>query len=119
MKKIKNLKIDFVEFPVGNIEYFQKTKLFYSSVFNWKYQDWGEDYSDTSDSGIGSGINGDDSHKTKNPLVVIYVENIEEKREEVIKHGGKLVKEIFSFPGGKRFHFTDPSGNELALWSDK
>jgi uncharacterized protein len=115
----RNSKIEYIEFPVNDAEAYQKTKSFYINVFNWKYQDWGNDYSDTKDSGIGSGINADSSHNTKNTLVVIYAGDIEEKKNEVIKFGGIIVKDIFSFPGGRRFHFTDPSGNELSVWSDK
>ena len=117
--KNKNSKINYVEFPINDKKKFQKAKLFYSSVFKWNYKDWGDDYSDTQDSGVSSGINADSSHNTENLLVVIYVENIKEIKENVKKSGGKIIKDIFSFPGGKRFHFTDPGGNELAVWSDK
>jgi uncharacterized protein len=112
-------KIDFIEFPIKNFKDFTKTKTFYSNVFNWKYKDWGDDYSDTKDSGLGSGLNGDASHKPKYPLAVIYVEDLESSKEQIINSGGKITKEIFSFHGGRRFHFNDPSGNELAVWSDK
>jgi predicted enzyme related to lactoylglutathione lyase len=53
------------------------------------------------------------------PLVVLYAVDLEDVEAAVRSHGGTVVKEIFSFPGGRRFHFTDPSGNELAVWSDK
>jgi len=117
--KIKEAQIDYIEFPVKSVEDFKKTKSFYTKVFGWQYQDWGEEYSDTKDSGIGSGLNVDKSHSTKHTIAVIYVEDIEAAKEDVTKAGGKIVKEIFSFPGGRRLHFTDPAGNELAAWSDK
>ena len=117
--KIQDAKINYIEFPVKTNEDLQKTKSFYTKVFGWEYQDWGEDYSDTKDSGLGSGLNVDKSHKTKQPLAVIYVVNIETKKDEVIKAGGKIEKDIFPFPGGRRFHFVDPAGNELAVWSDR
>jgi predicted enzyme related to lactoylglutathione lyase len=120
MKK-KNLKahFDFIEFPVKSVSDLEKTKSFYSSVFKWSYKDWGDDYSDTKDSGLGSGLNSDSTHKSKYPLAVIYEENIEMSKESVVSAGGIITRDIFSFPGGRRFHFTDPAGNELAVWSDK
>jgi uncharacterized protein len=118
-KETQKGKIDYIEFPVKSVEDMKKTKSFYSKIFGWEYQDWGEDYADTKDSGLGSGLNVDRSHKTKQPLAVIYVKDIETKKDEVVKAGGKIEKDIFSFPGGRRFHFVDPAGNELAVWSDK
>ncbi len=112
-------KIDYIEFPVKSGKDLVKTKLFYSTVFGWEYQDWGEDYADTKDSGLGIGLNADNSHKTNQPLAVINVGDIETVKNEILKAGGKVVKDIFSFPGGRRFHFVDPAGNELAVWSDK
>lgn len=112
-------KIDFVEFPAQSIEEIASTKRFYSEVFGWVFKDWGEDYIDTSSSGLACGLNADPQHKPHKPLVVIYTEDIELARSKVLQAGGTLTKEIFSFPGGRRFHFTDPASNELAVWSDK
>ena len=117
--KKQNAHFDFIEFPAKSLDDLLKTKSFYSSVFGWIYKDWGDDYSDTKDSGVGSGLNADPSHKSAHPIAVIYVEAIEESKKAVVAAGGRITRDIFSFPGGRRFHFTDPTGNELAVWSDK
>ena len=118
-KKTRYTCIDFIEFPIKSIDNLAKTKSFYSSVFGWSYTDWGDDYSDTKDSGVGSGLNADPSHRSKHPLAVIYVNSIEKSKEAVVSAGGQITRDIFSFPGGRRFHFIDPAGSELAVWSDK
>jgi uncharacterized protein len=92
---------------------------FHASVFGWKYQMWGEDYCDTKDSGVASGITGDSSHSTRAPLPVIYTDDLAGAEARVREAGGVVTREVFSFPGGSRFHFRDPSGNELAIWSDR
>ncbi len=109
-------EFDYIELPAGNAEEFAKAKSFYSSVFGWEYQQWGDDYADTKGSGVGSGINGDNPSKAA--LVVIYVADITAAYDSVKAAGGVIVKEIFSFPGGQRFHFKDPAGNELAVWAE-
>lgn len=109
-------KIDLIEFPVKSTQQLKQTKDFFSNVFGWKYNDWGDDYSDTPDSGANSGVNSD--RGASMPLVVIYSSNLEKTKELVIKNGGKIIADIYSFPGGRRFHFTEPNGNELAVWSE-
>jgi len=111
--------IDFIEFPAENVKSLNQTKGFYNKVFGWSYKVWGDDYSDTSSSGVNSGLNADPSHRPSHPLAVIYTEDLEGIREQIIASRGLITREIFSFPGGRRFHFTDPAGNELAVWSDK
>lgn len=111
--------IDYVELPAPSGTAFTAAKQFYSEVFGWTYQDWGPDYADTQGSGIGSGINADPAHQPAAPLVVLFVTEIEAAKERVQKAGGTVSKDIFSFPGGRRFHYIDPAGNELAVWSDK
>ena len=118
MGKHKENCIDFIEFPANDIEGLAQSKRFFSEVFGWSYQDWGDDYSDTSGSGLGSGLNADPDHRPSMPLIVIYSSNLEDTRANVVAAGGKITRDIFSFPGGQRFHFKDPSGNELAAWSD-
>jgi predicted enzyme related to lactoylglutathione lyase len=109
--------IDYVELPAGSIEDLNKTRDFFSKVFGWNYAMYGEDYADTADSGVSSGIN------AENPapaiLPVIYVTDLTETYDAVKAHGAVIVREIFPFPGGKRFHFKDPAGNEIAAWSEK
>jgi uncharacterized protein len=118
-KSERDNRFDFIEFPAENIEGLVQTKNFYQKIFGWSYKDWGDDYSDTQCSGVGSGINADPSHRPHHPLVVIYTVDLESVREKVVGSNGVITREIFSFPGGRRFHFTDPAGNELAVWSDK
>ena len=108
-------QIDLIEFPVKSGEQLKQTKAFFSNVFGWKYTDWGGDYSDTSDSGASSGVNADGGATM--PLTVIYSDDLEKTKEAVVKNGGKVIVDTYSFPGGRRFHFTEPNGNELAVWS--
>jgi uncharacterized protein len=110
---------DFIELPVKDINTLNQTKEFYNKVFGWSYADWGDDYSDTQNSGLGSGLNADPSHRPNYPLAVIYTEDLEGLREKVCESNGVIIREIFSFPGGRRFHFADTAGNELAVWTDK
>lgn len=114
----KENHIDYIEFPAQGREELGRARDFYSGVFGWKYQAWGDDYADTKDSGLGSGINADPAHRTARPLAVIYVSDLTAVLKKVRAAGGSVTKEIFSFPGGRRFHFVDPAGNELAVWSD-
>ncbi|HQZ82022.1 MAG TPA: hypothetical protein PLR83_02265 [Pyrinomonadaceae bacterium] len=109
-------EIDYIELPASTSEDFAKVKSFYGSVFGWEYQQWGDDYADTKSSGVGSGINADGPSKA--PLIVIYVSDIAAAYEKVKNAGGVITKEIFSFPGGQRFHFKDLAGNELAAWAE-
>lgn len=110
--------IDFVEFPGRDAATVAAAKAFYTDVFGWAFRDWGEDYVDTLSSGLSCGFNADPAHAPQQPLVVIHSANLEASHAQVIAAGGRISKEIFSFPGGRRFHFVDPAGNELAIWSD-
>ena len=111
--------IDYVEFPGTSQQNFAAVKRFYSEVFGWSFQDWGPEYSDTKDSGTACGFSAAAEHRPTSPLVVLYASNLEAARERVIKAGGRISKEIVSFPGGRRFHYVDPAGNQLGVWSDK
>lgn len=113
----KNNSINYIELPmVNNAE----TKKFYMQVFEWAFTDWGPNYISFSGANIDGGFNGEGDTQVSNGgvLVVLYADDLNEKYEEVIKAGGEIVKPIFDFPGGKRFHFLDPNGNELAVWSE-
>jgi predicted enzyme related to lactoylglutathione lyase len=112
-------RIDYVEFPSPSKESHAATKRFYGDVFGWTYQSWGDDYSDTKDSGITSGISSASEHRPSKPLIVLFASNLEAVRERIIKAGGRISKDIVPFPGGRRFHYIDPSGNELGVWADK
>lgn len=109
-------QIDYVEFPATDIT---KTKTFYTQVFGWKFEDYGPDYTSFTDGRLAGGFYSGASASTRQPLVVIYAQDLEAFEMKVKSAGGSIVKAIFSFPGGRRFHFTDPNDNELAVWSDK
>lgn len=112
-------QIDFVEFPAASTTAVAEAKSFYGEVFGWSFQEWGDDYIDTKDSGLGSGFNADRAHRPTHPLVVVYSDDLAAALARVVAAGGKVTKDTFAFPGGRRFHFRDPAGNELAVWSDR
>ncbi len=113
-KKLKHEQVQYIEFLSKDIA---RAKSFYTKCFGWKFTDYGDEYcafeGDYVDGGftIGEPVNG-------SILVILYSEDIESSRNKVIQAGGTIVKDIFSFPGGKRFQFTDPDGYELAVWSE-
>lgn len=113
---MKNNHINYVEFKANDL---QKTKDFYSATFGWSFTDYGPNYIAFSDSGLEGGFEKSEGNLVNGALIVLYHENLEQIKALVEQAGGTIVKDIFSFPGGKRLHFTDPSGNELAIWSDK
>ncbi len=110
--------IDFLELPARGPAELASAKNFYASVFGWSFQDWGEDYADIKNSGLSGGLNADAQHRPRHPLAIVYATALEATLEKVRAQNGKITREIFSFPGGRRFHFLDPAGNELAVWSD-
>ena len=112
-------KIDYLEFPAND---FDAVQAFYEKTFNWTFTDYGPDYRAFTDEKLDGGFYKSDSKSnTENGsvLVVLYATDLEKTEQAVKSSGGKITKEIFSFPGGRRFHFLDPNGNELAVWSDK
>ncbi|MFC2141318.1 VOC family protein [Acidobacteriota bacterium] len=109
-------RIDYIELPTVDIN---EAKRFYGDVFGWKFVDYGPDYASFSDGRLNGGFRKEPSVQRGGPLIVLYSVNLETNKESVISAGGTIVTDIFEFPGGRRFHFTDPSGNELAVWSDK
>lgn len=116
MENINN-SINYIELPmIKNAE----TKNFYSKVFEWEFTDWGPDYISFSGANIDGGFNGLGEAQISPPgvLVVLYTNERDKKFKEVKKAGGGITKPIYEFPGGKRFHFRDPNGNELAVWSE-
>ena len=117
---MNNEHINYVEFPARDIA---KTKEFFSNAFGWKFIDYGENYTalDKATSGLDGGFYTAEltSNSSKgSALVVLYSKNLEESLQKVKDNAGIVTEQIFSFPGGRRFHFTEPSGNELAVWSD-
>ena len=103
-------KIDYVELPATDLP---ATKAFYAQAFGWSFTDYGPNYA-AFDEGLDGGFQGDLVEAVKAPLVVIFAEDLEAMLAKVQAAGGEVTKPIFDFPGGRRFHFRDPSGNELA-----
>jgi uncharacterized protein len=108
-------KIDYIEFPAKDIV---KTKTFYEKVFGWKFTDYGPGYTSFEDGRLVGGFTSDGQVADGGPLVIIYRHDLTAAETKVRDAGGKISKEAFAFPGGRRFHFKDPSGNELAVWSE-
>lgn len=112
----KTGKIDYVELPGGDLA---STKAFYAKAFDWKFVDYGPTYSAFEDAGLDGGFQADPKEAPTQPLVILYSEDLEATLARVKEAGGQITVPIFSFPGGRRFHFRDPAGNELAVWSDR
>ena len=108
--------INYVEFKAKDLE---QIKTFYTEVFDWEFTDYGPNYVAFNNSGLEGGFEKTDEEILNGVLVVLYHTDLAAVQQRVLKAKGKISKEIFSFPGGKRFQFIDPSGNELAVWSDK
>jgi predicted enzyme related to lactoylglutathione lyase len=107
-------KIDYVEMPAGDIT---ALKAFYRDAFGWSFTDYGPSYAAYSE-GLDGGFDADASSGLRTPLVVVYAHDLEAMLAKVQAAGGAVVRPIFGFPSGRRFHFTDPSGNEVAVWSE-
>jgi predicted enzyme related to lactoylglutathione lyase len=111
-------KINYVEFPAKDIE---KSKTFFTRVFNWSFVDYGPEYTAFTNEGLNGGFfksNLNCSTATGSALIVFYSNALEETQAKIETSNGKILKPIFTFPGGRRFHFADPNGNEFAVWSD-
>jgi predicted enzyme related to lactoylglutathione lyase len=108
-------KIDYIEFAATDL---RAVKRFYSEAFGWKFTDYGEHYTAFEDGRISGGFHDAAPVVAGGPIVVMYAVDLPASLAKVKAAGGEIVKEIFSFPGGRRFHFADPSGNVLAVWSD-
>ncbi len=108
-------RIDYIEFHAHDID---AAKKFYAACFGWKFTDYGPDYTSFEDGRLSGGFTKAPVQATTSPLIVLYSSNLEETRSLVVQHGATIAKEIFSFPGGRRFHFRDTNGIELAVWSE-
>jgi len=112
-------KINYVEFPSSNIKL---TKQFFTDVFGWEFTDYGPEYTAFSNQGLDGGFYQADlksSTDKGSALVVFYSDDIETTQGKIEQSGGVIIKPVFEFPGGHRFHFAEPAGNEFAVWSDK
>jgi predicted enzyme related to lactoylglutathione lyase len=113
----ENNHVDLIELPARPDD-LAVTRTFYESAFGWAFTDYGA-YVDTAGSGTVLAVNAvADEHQQQMPLTVLYVTDLEAARTAVTDAGGTIRHDIYAFPGGRRFHFTDPAGNELAAWSE-
>eukprot|EP00634_Sargassococcus_sp_CCMP2135_P003280 CAMPEP_0198649976 /NCGR_PEP_ID=MMETSP1467-20131203/4649_1 /TAXON_ID=1462469 /ORGANISM="unid. sp., Strain CCMP2135" /LENGTH=120 /DNA_ID=CAMNT_0044385799 /DNA_START=68 /DNA_END=430 /DNA_ORIENTATION=- len=113
-------RVNYLEFPAKDLA---ATKVFFEACFGWKFTDYGPTYSSfaASEAGLDGGFFQSELAATTDngsALVVFFSTALEDTLEKVRAHGGNVVKPTFSFPGGRRFHFTDPSGNEFAVWAE-
>ena len=109
-------RIDYIELPAVDVA---RTKKFYADAFGWEFTDYGPDYTSFLDGRLAGGLRKVDAPRPGGVLVVIFAVDLEDAERRVRAAGGSIVTPTFSFPGGRRFHFADPSGNELAAWSDR
>lgn len=117
MADMEHHAIDYIELSVTNMD---AAKAFYSAAFDWSFNDYGTGYQGIRQGdGESGGLCLVDEVTTGGPLVILYSSELEASRDRVAGAGGTIEKDIFSFPGGRRFEFLDPSGNRLAVWSDK
>ncbi len=111
--------LDYVEIPANDLA---RAKEFFTALFGWKFEDYGPDYCSFQDGRLGGGFRRADvavAVDKGSPLLVFYKEDLAAASARVIELGGTISRDVFPFPGGRRFHFTDPNGNEYAIWSDK
>ena len=112
----KENRIDYVEVPVTDVP---RARAFLEAMFGWTFREWGDDYLSFSDGRLNGGIRkSDEPAPASGVLLVFYSADLERDVERVQELGGTISQEIFSFPGGRRFHFVDPAGTEFAIWSD-
>ena len=112
-------KLNYVELPASNLS---ATKAFFTNVFNWQFTDYGPDYTSFNGQGLDGGFFNAPLKSLSAQgaaLLVFYSDNIHATHDKIIQYGGVISKPIFEFPGGCRFHFLEPSGNEFAVWSQK
>ncbi len=115
--------IDYVELPGGDLA---TTKAFYSAAFGWGFTDYGPSYAGFEDAGLDGGLAGlaadteagEGAPTTTVPLVILRADDLETALDRVTAAGGTVTAPIFDFPGGRRFHFRDPAGNELGVWGE-
>ncbi|QRM55769.1 VOC family protein [Sinorhizobium sp. BG8] len=110
-------RIDYIEFNVADIA---RSKTFYGSAFGWTFTDYGPQYCEFQDGRLTGGFTTlAPVNAAGGPLVILFADDLEDAVARVEQAGGSIVKAIYSFPGGRRFHFGDPDGYELAVWSDR
>jgi predicted enzyme related to lactoylglutathione lyase len=110
----EDLRIDYVEFNVTGID---RSKTFYGSAFGWRFTDYGPDYCEFDDGRLKGGFTTLEPPRPGGPLVILYADDLEAALLAVESAGGTILRPITGFPGGRRFHFSDPDGYELAVWT--
>lgn len=115
MSTPQNPRIDYFEFNVADIA---RAKKFYGEAFGWTFTDYSDSYCEFNDGRIRGGLTTQGPKMPGGPLIVLYAENLEEAQARIEKAGGIISREIFSFPGGRRFQFRDVDGYELGVWSE-
>jgi len=111
-------KIDYLELPGDDLN---AIETFYASAFGWQFTDYGPEYRAFTDGKLDGGFYKSALRSrtdTGSALIVLYADDLEATRDKVTNAGATILRDIFSFPGGRRFHFADPHGNELAVWSE-
>lgn len=106
------MKIDYLEFTSPDLP---ATKAFFARAFGWSFNDYGPDYQEMADAGIGGGIAAGDMAP---PLVILKADDLEAALAKVSAAGAEITRPVFAFPGGRRFHFREPGGTEMAVWSE-
>lgn len=110
----KDRKIDNIEFNVSDIA---RSKAFYGGAFGWTFVDYGPTYTEFSDGRLTGGFTTGEPVRPGGPLVILYAHDLDATQQRLKALGAVITRETFSFPGGRRFHFTDPDGYELAVWN--
>ncbi|GHS82248.1 bleomycin resistance protein [Pseudomonas sp. PAGU 2196] len=107
-------QIDNIEFNVGDIA---RSKAFYGSVFGWRFTDYGPSYTEFSDGRLTGGFTTGEPVRPGGPLVILYADDLQATQQRIEAAGAVISRAMFAFPGGRRFHFVDPDGYELAVWT--
>jgi uncharacterized protein len=109
-------RIDYIELGVAEVE---RAKAFYGKAFGWTFTDYGPAYCEFSDGRLSGGFTTMTPPRPGGPLVILYAVDLVDAQARVEAAGGRIAKPIFDFPGGQRFHFLDPDGYELAVWTKR
>jgi len=112
-----NDTINYIELPMSKKA---ETEAFYKQAFGWSFTDWGPDYISFEGAGIDGGFNRESGVTVSPPgiLVILYADSLSVAQANIERAGGTIVRAVYDFPGGQRFHFEDPNGNQLAVWSE-
>ncbi|KRA01535.1 VOC family protein [Achromobacter sp. Root565] len=109
-----NNRIDNIEFNVADIA---RSKRFYGEVFGWTFTDYGPTYTEFTDGRLKGGFTAGEAVRPGGPLVILYGDDLAATQQRITAAGGRISRDTFTFPGGSRFHFTDPDDYELAVWT--